>query len=129
MNKDKTLDSEAAGPTGWITAKVCFDNAAAVKVVFESPECAQAFIDGIEPTFGPISAATSMRDLCVEKVKAMAAQDRHFGAEYNLIRALGYDLVVTELQSLTLDNQQPVKEESCCIAALLHSREKEQKQK
>lgn len=48
-------------------------------------------------------AATSMRDLCVEKVKAMAAQDRRFGAEYNLIRALGYDLVVTELESLTLE--------------------------
>lgn len=106
-------DSQAAGctrPTGWITAKVRSDNPAVVDIVFESPECAVAFIDGVEPMVGPIVAATSMRDKCVEKVKALARAHRLFvqtteGAtsELQKIRAEECDIITNALESLTLD--------------------------
>lgn len=48
-------------------------------------------------------AAASMRSACVEKVKTKAKREREFGAEYNLIRAVAFDSLAVELESLSIE--------------------------
>lgn len=109
------IDSQAAlRPTGWQTAQVTFDNPRAVKVVFETPACAEAFIDRIEPADGPIIAATRMRDKCVAKVRAIRQRYRDQAKEADtddsqldhfvlLHRATVASEILLEIESLTLD--------------------------
>lgn len=103
---------EALRPIGWQTAQIAFDNPRMVKVIFETPECAEAFIDGIEPADGPIIAATRMRDVCVERVRASGVYWREVSKQFQrgdeefaffTAKAKAADDIERDLQSLTLD--------------------------
>ena len=106
---------EAPRPTGWQSAQVAFDNPRMVKVLFETPECAEAFIDGIEPTVGPIVAATRMRERCVEKVRQVLdglmielppVSDAYLkGQGWNSAIARANNELMPALESLTLDGE------------------------
>lgn len=97
------LDSDsqaAARPVGWQSAVQRADPRV-VTVTFETRECAEAFINGLEPTIGPVVAATAMRDKCVDAIKSLRATP-HGAAYSNAIND-----AIHKIESLTLDQVKP----------------------
>lgn len=112
------LDGQATTkPTGWISCGLRQGrDDRIVDIVFENAECAKAFIDGVEPTVGPIVAATRMCERCVSMIREMSAEwdidSRDPRADLkNLIGVRGKARadaaleIIKALESLTLDGE------------------------
>ena len=104
------IDSQAADytrPAGWQDAMQRADPRK-VFITFDTRENAEAFMRGLQPT---TDAATRMRDLCVQKVKAMAevwlgeSRAESYDPRSNELyeRCVAARSVVKELESLTLE--------------------------
>lgn len=102
------LDSQAAGanytrPTGWQAATQRADPRV-VTVTFENRECAEAFMEGLEPADGPVTSATTMRSRCVEKVRAIGAKIQP-GEDCTEFHALIVE-IIEELEAVSLEQQE-----------------------
>lgn len=111
----RALRAVGVRPAGWQAAAQRADPRV-VTITFENADCAEAFIKGLQPVYGPITAATAMRDACVEKVRTIheerlrelrrltgAGDVEQEDAEYERAVLFVLSNVITAIQSLTLD--------------------------